>query len=93
MARVTRENAQRMLAEVQAQLLRVREMQARNEALRKRLADANAWTISQAQGMVSAQAGVSLGEAMRLIDEYAAEHGYTQRGVAERVVDRSLRFD
>jgi hypothetical protein len=50
------------------------------------------WVVYQAEGMISGQAGVSVGEAAFRLDEYARSHGETKHDVAVEVVERRLRF-
>jgi hypothetical protein len=49
-------------------------------------------SIYQAQGMVSVQADCPMNEALALIKERAASDGLTLEALANRVIDRSLRF-
>lgn len=50
------------------------------------------WVVYQAEGMISAQADVSVGEAVFRLDEYSRSHGQTKHDVAVEVVARRLRF-
>jgi hypothetical protein len=48
--------------------------------------------VHQASGMVSAQLGVGVGEALVRLRAYAFGHDLPLTEVARRVVDRALRF-
>src|SRR5207244_12435795 len=91
--RFTRANAEQLMVDPLDQQRRARELRTRNREMRERLANRDEWVAYQGQGMVVTQANVSLVEAMKLIDDYADEHGLARREVAQRVVDRRLRFD
>jgi hypothetical protein len=91
--RFTRANADQLVAETLDQRRRLRELQAHNQEMRERLRNRDEWVTFQAQGMVVTQANVPLVDAMKLIDEYADENGLARREVAQRVVDRRLRFN
>ena len=48
--------------------------------------------VARASGMVSVQAGCSTEEAVALMRDRAAVRGETLEQVAERVLDRTIRF-
>jgi hypothetical protein len=51
------------------------------------------WVVFQAEGMIAAQACVSVAEASFRLDEYAHRQGESKSVVARRIVRRELRFD
>jgi hypothetical protein len=51
------------------------------------------WALAQAEGMISAQANVPIAEALMVLDDYANWNGQSRHEVAQRVLERHLRFD